>query len=266
MSFADDLAVAHRAGRLAYRRSKACLARPSQNFRDANIQATKEVIDQLIEAAEQQQEKSKPPSNSSFQSAYTAKGSHHQHTLEITQQQNDPLEPLRHRFRKELPFEEGNLVLATPETKAPIMRAPPAKLSAVEKEQWKIPSSISNWKNERGYMIDLNARSAASVPLKASNDEKNEELGRALMEAEQDLKRERNEEEAKMRRQSELRKKLLEQKGRRRAREEEHDFEEVFDSRLFQVGSKARQAPYDEPMFGRKVHQRKPRSSLEFQQ
>lgn len=265
MNDANKLAVVNRTGSLADRRSKACLARPSQSSREAHIQVTKETIDRLIEAAEKQQETPKPSNNQTLTSSYIPKGSAHQHSLEVEQQQVDPLEPPRHRYRKERPFEDGKLVLATLETKAPIMRPPPAKLSAAEKDHWKIPSSVSNWKNGRGFMIDLDVRSAATNAPKASNDQKHAELGRALMEAEQDLKRERNEEVAKLRHQRELRNRLLEQKGRKRLREE-HESEEVFDSRLYNAGSKARQALYDESMFSRKKTHRRPPKSLEFQE
>lgn len=43
----------------------------------------------------------------------------------------------------------------------PVMHSPPRKLTAEERDAWKIPPSISNWKNNKGYIIPLDKRLAA---------------------------------------------------------------------------------------------------------
>lgn len=42
-----------------------------------------------------------------------------------------------------------------------ILHSPSRKLSVEEREAWKIPPSISNWKNNKGYIIPLDKRLAA---------------------------------------------------------------------------------------------------------
>jgi len=43
----------------------------------------------------------------------------------------------------------------------PVMHSPPRKLTKEDHTDWKIPSSISNWKNPKGYTIPLDKRLAA---------------------------------------------------------------------------------------------------------
>ena len=47
------------------------------------------------------------------------------------------------------------------EAPVPVMHAPAKKLTKEEQEAWKIPPCVSNWKNERGYIIPLDKRLAA---------------------------------------------------------------------------------------------------------
>lgn len=41
------------------------------------------------------------------------------------------------------------------------MHSPPRKVTVEEQREWKIPPSISNWKNPKGYVIPLDKRLAA---------------------------------------------------------------------------------------------------------
>lgn len=43
----------------------------------------------------------------------------------------------------------------------PIMHSPPRPVSVKDQQDWKIPPSISNWKNPKGYTIPLDKRLAA---------------------------------------------------------------------------------------------------------
>mmetsp|Transcript_7488 Transcript_7488/g.33830 ORF Transcript_7488/g.33830 Transcript_7488/m.33830 type:complete len:477 (-) Transcript_7488:1451-2881(-) len=65
----------------------------------------------------------------------------------------DPLEPPRFRHKK-VPRGPG----APP---VPVMHSPPRSASSEEQADWKIPPSISNWKNPKGYTIPLDKRLAA---------------------------------------------------------------------------------------------------------
>jgi len=79
-----------------------------------------------------------------------------QRIVRITEQQVDPFEPSKIRNQK---------ALKPPGSPpAPIMRAPPKKLTKEEQANWKIPPCISNWKNARGYVIPLDKRVGVAGP------------------------------------------------------------------------------------------------------
>jgi hypothetical protein len=65
----------------------------------------------------------------------------------------DPLEPPKFRHTK-APRGAGS-------PPVPVMHSPPRPVSAEEAGNWKIPPSISNWKNPKGYTIPLDKRLAA---------------------------------------------------------------------------------------------------------
>jgi SNW domain-containing protein 1 len=65
----------------------------------------------------------------------------------------DPLEPPKFRHTK-APRGPGS-------PPVPVMHSPPRPVSAAEMADWKIPPSISNWKNPKGYTIPLDKRLAA---------------------------------------------------------------------------------------------------------
>jgi SNW domain-containing protein 1 len=64
--------------------------------------------------------------------------------------QNDPLEPPKFPHKR-VPRAPGSPPPA-------ITRSPPRKLTAKDQQDWKIPPSISNWKNSKGYTIPLHMR------------------------------------------------------------------------------------------------------------
>ena len=51
--------------------------------------------------------------------------------------------------------------VAPPSPPPPVMHSPPRKVTVEEQREWKIPPSISNWKNPKGYVIPLDKRLAA---------------------------------------------------------------------------------------------------------
>ena len=62
----------------------------------------------------------------------------------------DPLDPPRFKHKK--------IPRANDEVPPVIMRSPPRKLTAKDMADWKIPASISNWKNANGYTVPLHMR------------------------------------------------------------------------------------------------------------
>lgn len=65
----------------------------------------------------------------------------------------DPMEPPKHLIKK-VPRGPGS-------PPVPILHSPPRKLTVEDKQAWKVPPCISNWKNARGYTIPLDKRLAA---------------------------------------------------------------------------------------------------------
>lgn len=65
----------------------------------------------------------------------------------------DPLEPPKFRHTK-VPRGTGS-------PPVPVMHSPPRPVTAQDQANWKIPPSISNWKNAKGYTIPLDKRLAA---------------------------------------------------------------------------------------------------------
>ena len=87
---------------------------------------------------------------------FTAKGEegfNKQRVARVDSVQLDPLAPPMHKHRK-LPRGQGS-------PPPPLLRSPPRKLTAQDMADWKIPPSISNWKNTRGYTIPIHMRLAA---------------------------------------------------------------------------------------------------------
>jgi SNW domain-containing protein 1 len=80
---------------------------------------------------------------------YTAQ----QRVIKIVPAQIDPLEPPKHTLKK-LPKGPGS-------PPAPVLHSPPRKLTVAEQQAFKIPPSISNYKNVKGYVIPLDQRLAA---------------------------------------------------------------------------------------------------------
>ncbi|KAL7068492.1 SKIP/SNW domain-containing protein [Cryptosporidium serpentis] len=70
--------------------------------------------------------------------------------IKMVEKPVDPLELPRFRHRTTGGVKSDAMV--------PILRLPSKKLTKEEIEQWKIPPSISNWKNPKGYTIPLDKR------------------------------------------------------------------------------------------------------------
>jgi SNW domain-containing protein 1 len=77
-----------------------------------------------------------------------------QRIIRMIEVQKDPLEPPKFRINKKIPG-------APPSPPPPVMHSPPRKITVKEQQEWKIPPTISNWKNAKGYTIPLDKRLAA---------------------------------------------------------------------------------------------------------
>lgn len=77
--------------------------------------------------------------------------------VRVQERQADPLDPSRFKARK--------LARPPPEPQAPVLRSPPRRLTAAEQAAWRVPPSISNWKNPKGFTIPLDKRSACDGRL-----------------------------------------------------------------------------------------------------
>ena len=69
--------------------------------------------------------------------------------------QVDPFNPSRFQHKK---VPKG----APDELPPQILRAPQAKLTQKDYDDWKIPPCPSNWRNNKGYVIPLQMRLAAN--------------------------------------------------------------------------------------------------------
>lgn len=76
-----------------------------------------------------------------------------QRVIRMVEAQVDPMEPPKHLIKK-VPRGPGS-------PPVPILHSPPRKLTVEDKQAWKVPPCISNWKNARGYTIPLDKRLAA---------------------------------------------------------------------------------------------------------
>ncbi|KAL9594437.1 MAG: hypothetical protein Q9219_007030 [cf. Caloplaca sp. 3 TL-2023] len=73
--------------------------------------------------------------------------------MKIVQRQQDPMEPPKFKHKK--------IPRGPPSPPAPVMHSPPRKLTAEDQEDWRIPPTVSNWKNPKGYTVPLDKRLAA---------------------------------------------------------------------------------------------------------
>ncbi|KAI9758435.1 MAG: mRNA splicing protein [Chaenotheca gracillima] len=73
--------------------------------------------------------------------------------MKIVERQQDPMEPPKFKHKK--------IPRGPPSPPPPVMHSPPRKLTAEDQEAWRIPPTVSNWKNPKGYTVPLDKRLAA---------------------------------------------------------------------------------------------------------
>ena len=66
-----------------------------------------------------------------------------QRIIRMVEVQRDPMSPPRFKINKKLPK-------GPPSPPAPVLHSPTRKVTVKEQQEWKIPPSISNWKNAKG--------------------------------------------------------------------------------------------------------------------
>ncbi|PNF17935.1 SNW domain-containing protein 1 [Cryptotermes secundus] len=77
-----------------------------------------------------------------------------QRVIRMVKAQKDPMEPPKFKINKKIPR-------GPPSPPVPVLHSPTRKVSVKEKNEWKIPPCISNWKNAKWYAIPLDKRLAA---------------------------------------------------------------------------------------------------------
>jgi SNW domain-containing protein 1 len=172
---------------------RSSLARPTEEEADAVAAATAvalgQIVDTKITAARPLtvQSKGDEASHSKFVSYKPAQvGAVKQRVIRLVQEQRDPMEPPRHKHRKN----PGG----SAEAPVPILHSPPRKLTAEDQANWNIPPVISNWKNSRGFTISLDKRLVADGRglIKPEVNNRHAELAEALFIAEKKAREEVN--------------------------------------------------------------------------
>ncbi|KAK1760883.1 SKIP/SNW domain-containing protein [Echria macrotheca] len=73
--------------------------------------------------------------------------------MKIVERQRDPMEPPKFKHKK--------IPKGPPTPPPPVMHSPPRKLTAEDQEAWRIPPTVSLWKNPKGFTVPLDKRLAA---------------------------------------------------------------------------------------------------------
>ncbi|KAK0651815.1 putative puff-specific nuclear protein Bx42 [Cercophora newfieldiana] len=73
--------------------------------------------------------------------------------FKIVEPQRDPMEPPKFKHKK--------IPRGPPTPPPPVMHSPPRKLTAQDQEDWRIPPTVSLWKNPKGFTVPLDKRLAA---------------------------------------------------------------------------------------------------------
>ncbi|GFR53009.1 hypothetical protein Agub_g15700 [Astrephomene gubernaculifera] len=144
------------------RLSKEALARPDDETVEKTIAETAAALERVVQGKLSSTNPSKLPSQpgASTLIKYTPAQQGQQYAsgagqriIKMQDMPVDPLEPPKFRHVK-VPRGPGS-------PPVPVMHSPPRPLSVKDQQDWKIPPSISNWKNPKGYTIPLDKRLAA---------------------------------------------------------------------------------------------------------
>ncbi|KAK0720022.1 SKIP/SNW domain-containing protein [Lasiosphaeris hirsuta] len=138
------------------------LSRPSQEEVSATAERTKKALEALVSGAVAAQK----PKNVNIggrrdptfvrytPSAQMGDNSKKQdRIMKIVERPRDPMEPPKFKHKK--------IPRGPPTPPPPVMHSPPRKLTAEDQEAWRIPPTVSLWKNPKGFTVPLDKRLAA---------------------------------------------------------------------------------------------------------
>ena len=138
------------------------LDRPSEEEAAAQTQKTKDALEKLVNGAVAAQKPKNVQGITRSDATYVRYTPANQmgdvtrkndRIMKIMERQKDPLEPPKFKHKK--------IPRGPPSPPPPVMHSPPRKLTAEDQEAWKIPPTVSNWKNPKGYTVPLDKRLAA---------------------------------------------------------------------------------------------------------
>lgn len=128
------------------------LNRPDQDKVDENTQRTRDALekicnDKIAASMPGQCAKKQAPAQyiryTPSEQGVGYAGGAKQRIIRMVETQQDPMEPPRFRTNKKIPR-------GPPSPPAPVMHSPTRKITQKEQLEWRIPPSISNWKNPKG--------------------------------------------------------------------------------------------------------------------
>ncbi|PFH38511.1 SKIP/SNW domain-containing protein [Besnoitia besnoiti] len=133
-------------------------AMPSTEEEEKEVARTKAALEAALEkklGANKVKTKQDKASAEFFRYTPAQQGTGHnsgcaQRVLRVEDMQQDPMNPPKFRHKR-APAAAGS-------PPPPVMHSPPRKLTQQDQAEWKIPPSISNWKNQKGYTIPLDKR------------------------------------------------------------------------------------------------------------
>lgn len=134
------------------------LAKPSRSVADAIKTRTQEQMDKILGVKSAVTGKSIGNQVQTEQTSQFIKYTSNQpgavtRVVHMREAVIDPLNPPQ--------FKHKRVARGPPSPPVTIMRSPPRKLTVQDQQEWKVPPSISNWKNPRGYTIPLEMRLSA---------------------------------------------------------------------------------------------------------
>lgn len=132
------------------------LEKPGEEAEQSTTLATQAAFDKRLAANDKSGTKNKSDPQYiryTANSMMGTEGGESQKIIKMVDLPQDPLEPPKFKHTK-VPGRPAS-------PPAPILRSPPRKLTAQDQKDWAIPSTVSNWKNQKGFTISLDKRMAA---------------------------------------------------------------------------------------------------------
>ncbi len=125
--------------------------KPNEDEIEKQLQATQDAINRILEKNTSGGRVAAQAASSIVK--FTPQGSEETKIVKVVEIPKDPFDPPKFRHKR--------APKPPPSPPPPVLHSPPRKASAAEQKAWNIPSSISNWKNAKGYTIALDKRLAS---------------------------------------------------------------------------------------------------------